>query len=93
MLQVFSSSLETKMRLTYKIFDFDGDGYISPEEVHILLSYIPFKQASIKGVGQKIQKVNISNKAPGKSHQRGQSFDATVGQNQATDDFKCEGLY
>jgi len=43
MLQVFSSSVETKMRLTFKMYDFDGDNLISPDEVFILLSYIPFK--------------------------------------------------
>jgi len=44
MLRVFSSCTETKMKLTFNMFDFDGDGKITADDVYILLSYIPFKQ-------------------------------------------------
>ena len=41
MLEIFSSDIDGKMNLVFKIFDFDGDGKISSEDVRMILSYIP----------------------------------------------------
>ena len=30
------------MRFTFAMYDFDGDGYITPEDVRIMMSYMPF---------------------------------------------------
>lgn len=40
--KVFIGDLETKMRFTFAMYDFDGDGYITPEDVRIMMSYMPF---------------------------------------------------
>jgi hypothetical protein len=42
MLEVYSSNLELKMKVVFKIFDFNSDGLITPEDVKMILSYIPF---------------------------------------------------
>jgi Ca2+-binding EF-hand superfamily protein len=36
------------MRMTFTMFDFDGDGYVSKEDVRILLSYVPFRGGRAK---------------------------------------------
>jgi hypothetical protein len=41
MLEIYSSDIDGKMNLVFKIFDFDGDGKISAEDVRMILSYIP----------------------------------------------------
>lgn len=32
------------MKFTFKMYDFDNNGKISPEDVRIILSYVPFKR-------------------------------------------------
>ena len=32
------------MRFTFNMYDFDGDGYITPDDVRIMMSYMPFKR-------------------------------------------------
>jgi Ca2+-binding EF-hand superfamily protein len=41
MLEIYSSDIDGKMNLVFKVFDFDGDGKITAEDVRIILSYIP----------------------------------------------------
>lgn len=39
------SDLDTKMKLTFQMYDFNSDGFISEEDVRIVLSYVPFTKA------------------------------------------------
>jgi hypothetical protein len=41
MFRIYYSPLETKFKLVFDIYDFDGDGVISKEDVHLVLSHIP----------------------------------------------------
>lgn len=47
MIKVFISDLDSRMRLTFNMYDFNGDGLISKEDVRIVLSYIPFKRDQV----------------------------------------------
>lgn len=40
---VYASSLQKKMDLTYKMYDFGNKGYITKDEIRLLLSYVPFQ--------------------------------------------------
>ena len=40
---LFSSTLSTKILMTFKMYDFSGKGKITKEDVRVLMSYIPFK--------------------------------------------------
>lgn len=42
--KVFIGSLESKMKLTFDMYDFDSDGFITPEDVRIVMSYMPFNR-------------------------------------------------
>jgi len=42
MLTVYSSSLEKKMSLTFQLYDFDGDGMVTPIDTRTFLLYIDF---------------------------------------------------
>ena len=48
MLEIYSSDIDGKMNLVFKIFDFDGDGKISAEDVRMILSYIPRERKQSK---------------------------------------------
>lgn len=39
--KIYYSSLETKMKLAFDIYDFDKDGFVEREDVRIILSHIP----------------------------------------------------
>jgi Ca2+-binding EF-hand superfamily protein len=39
--KVYYSDLDTKIKLSFDIYDFDKDGYISQEDVRLILSHIP----------------------------------------------------
>ena len=41
---IYLGTLEQKMRFTFNMYDFDGDGYITPEDVRIMMSYMPFNR-------------------------------------------------
>ncbi len=43
MIQVYCSTLDEKMQLVFKMFDFDSDGKISAQDVRLILSYIPIR--------------------------------------------------
>lgn len=41
MLEIYSSDLDGKLKFVFKVFDFDGDGKITSEDVQMILSYVP----------------------------------------------------
>lgn len=41
MFRIYYSPLETKLKLVFDMYDFDGDGLISKEDIHLVLSHIP----------------------------------------------------
>jgi len=48
--RVFCGKFQEKMSLTFQMFDFNGDGFITAEDVRLVLSYIPFKTSMKKVV-------------------------------------------
>jgi Ca2+-binding EF-hand superfamily protein len=47
--KVFLSDMDTKMKMTFKMYDFDNDGLVSREDARIMLSYMPFKRHNSSG--------------------------------------------
>lgn len=43
-IKIFIGDLDQKMKFTFEMYDFDGDGFITPEDVRIMMSYMPFKR-------------------------------------------------
>jgi hypothetical protein len=43
-IQIFLGTLDEKMFFTFQMYDFDGDGYITAEDVRIMMSYMPFNR-------------------------------------------------
>lgn len=41
MFKIYYSDLDSKIQFTFDIYDFDKDGYISRDDVKIILSHIP----------------------------------------------------
>lgn len=39
---IFIGDLDEKIKFTFKMYDFDNDGFITPEDIRILMSYMPF---------------------------------------------------
>ena len=37
-------SLDEKMLFTFEMFDFDNDGYVTAEDIRIMLSYMQFNR-------------------------------------------------
>jgi Ca2+-binding EF-hand superfamily protein len=46
--RLFSSNLETSLRLIFDFYDFDGDNFINKEDVRIILSYVPICESTNK---------------------------------------------
>lgn len=44
MVRIFLGDLESKMLFTFEMFDFDNDGYITSEDVRIMMSYLPLNR-------------------------------------------------
>jgi hypothetical protein len=42
--QLFIGELDAKMRFTFEMYDFDNDGFITPEDVRIMMSYMSFNR-------------------------------------------------
>ena len=40
---IFIGDLDSKIRFTFNMYDFDNDGLITPEDIRIMMSYMPFK--------------------------------------------------
>ena len=43
MMKVYMSTFEEKLAMTFKMYDFDGDGFLQREDVRLILSHVPFK--------------------------------------------------
>lgn len=43
--KIYYSNLETKLKLTFDIYDFDKDGFIFKEDVRLVLSHMPIEQS------------------------------------------------
>lgn len=41
MKQIYSSNLETSFLFVFNLYDFDDDGFITKEDIRIILSYVP----------------------------------------------------
>ncbi len=48
--KVYFSSFESKLKLTFDIYDFDGDGSVSREDIRIILAYIPQMSAALRSM-------------------------------------------
>jgi Ca2+-binding EF-hand superfamily protein len=58
---VFCGKFSDKMNLTFQMFDFDNDGFITAEDVRLVLSYIPFKTSSnVKKIKNRSNSVSSS---------------------------------
>jgi len=53
MFKIYYSSIETQMKFVFDIFDFDRDGYITPEDSWIVLSYVPISNVNNTKLGAK----------------------------------------
>lgn len=53
---IFIGDLDSKMRFTFNMYDFDDDGLITPEDVRIMMSYMPFdRNVRIQQVASKLE--------------------------------------
>lgn len=43
MLKVYLSTFEQKLLMSFRMYDFDGNGIVRREDVRLVLSYVPFK--------------------------------------------------
>ena len=41
MFRIYYSPLETKFKLVFDMYDFDNDGVLTREDLHLVLSHIP----------------------------------------------------
>jgi Ca2+-binding EF-hand superfamily protein len=39
--RLYSSSLDTSLKLIFEFYDFDEDGLVNKEDIRIILSYVP----------------------------------------------------
>lgn len=55
MLKIYYSKVESKIRLAFDFYDFDKDGFISKEDIRLILSHIPmevFGKTKVEGEGK-----------------------------------------
>lgn len=55
MLKIYYSKLESKIKLVFDFYDFDKDGFISKEDIRLILSHIPmevFGKGKVEGEGK-----------------------------------------
>ena len=43
-IKLFIGNLDAKMKFTFEMYDFDSDGFITPEDVRIMMSYMSFNR-------------------------------------------------
>ena len=41
LLRIYCSTFEQKTKFVFELYDFDGDGYVSKEDISTILSYMP----------------------------------------------------
>lgn len=46
--RIFSSHLDTSLMLIFEFYDFDEDGYVTKEDIRIILSYVPICEMANK---------------------------------------------
>jgi hypothetical protein len=42
--KIFLGDLESKIQFTFEMYDFDNDGFITPEDIRIMMSYMPINK-------------------------------------------------
>ena len=47
MTTIFIGNLDDKIKFTFKMYDFDNDGAITPSDIKLLMSYMPFNRKEI----------------------------------------------
>ena len=53
LLRIFCSTFEQKTKFVFEIYDFNGDGFISKEDIATILSYMPVtKSEPVTGEGK-----------------------------------------
>eukprot|EP00347_Sterkiella_histriomuscorum_P019499 403341396 len=65
MFKVYYSKLESKIKLVFDIYDFDSDGYISKEDIRIVLSHVPIQSESSKTLPKGIKEGIFTQKGGG----------------------------
>lgn len=43
--KVYYSDMETKLKFAFDMYDFDRDGYLTPEDVRLILSHVPIENS------------------------------------------------
>ena len=43
-IQLFIGNLDKKMKFTFEMYDFDNDGFVTAEDIRIMMSYMPFNR-------------------------------------------------
>jgi len=43
-IKIFIGDLDQKIKFTFDMYDCDQDGFITPEDIRIMMSYMPFKR-------------------------------------------------
>ena len=51
---VFRGVLEERIQLIFNMYDFDNDGYITKEDVRILLSYAPLDNLTLESLKKSV---------------------------------------
>ena len=41
---IFIGGLDEKIKFTFKMYDFDDDGYVNPHDIQLFMSYMPLNQ-------------------------------------------------
>lgn len=53
LMRIYCSTFDQKTKFVYDIYDFDGDGFISKDDISAILSYMPVaKTEQIQGEGR-----------------------------------------
>ena len=50
MIQIYSSNLETSFAFVFNMYDFNDDGFISKEDIRLILSYVPLFEEAFNSV-------------------------------------------
>lgn len=53
LLRTFCTTFDNRTKLVFDIYDFDGDGYVSKDDISAILTYLPVAQTvQIQGEGK-----------------------------------------